>query len=231
MNRNLTNPEILYEDNHMLIVNKPAGMPVQGDISGDLSLLEFLKRYLKQRDKKPGNVFLGLVHRLDRPTSGAIIFAKTSKALTRLNRMLKERKIKKTYWAVVEGVPAIQEAKLVHYLRKNTRNNKSTVFIRETPGAKKAILSYKVLKKGNKFSLLEVVLETGRHHQIRAQLAKTGYPVRGDLKYGAERSLKNGGIMLHAREIEFQHPVKKTGLKIQAPLPAEQEWQIIEKFD
>jgi len=230
MNPNPTEPEILYEDNHLLIVNKKAGEIVQGDKTGDEPLIDRLKRYIKKRDNKPGNVFLGLVHRLDRPTSGAVIFAKTSKALTRLNKMLKDRKIRKTYWAVTEGVPEEKEGRLHHFLKKNPKNNKTTVFTRETPGAKEARLHYKVLKEGERYALLEVDLETGRHHQIRAQLAKTGHPVKGDLKYGAKRSLPGGGIMLHAKKLTFIHPVKKKFIQIDAPLP-ETFHELIKRFD
>ena len=230
MNPNPTEPEILYEDNHLLIVNKKAGEIVQGDKTGDEPLIDRLKRYIKKRDNKPGNVFLGLVHRLDRPTSGAVIFAKTSKALTRLNKMLKDRKIRKTYWAVTEGVPEEKESRLHHFLKKNPKNNKTTVFTRETPGAKEARLHYKVLKEGERYALLEVDLETGRHHQIRAQLAKTGHPVKGDLKYGAKRSLPGGGIMLHAKKLTFIHPVKKKLMQIDAPLP-ETFNELIKRFD
>jgi len=219
MNPNLTEPPVLYEDNHLLIVNKRAGEIVQGDRSGDEPLIDRLKRYLKERDRKPGNVYLGLVHRLDRPVSGAVIFAKTSKALGRLNRMLKEHKIRKTYWAVVEGTPDPPEGTLRHYLRKNPKNNKTTVFVRETPGAKHAVLHYRTLKRGDRYSLVEIDLETGRHHQIRAQLAKAGHPVKGDLKYGAKRSLPGGGIMLHAKKLQFTHPVKKEPVEVLAPLP------------
>jgi len=229
MKPNPTDPDILYEDNHLLIVNKKPGEIVQGDKTGDEPLLDKLKRFIKKRDRKPGNVFLGLVHRLDRPTSGAVIFAKTSKALQRLNRMLKDRRIQKTYWTVVEGIPEVKQGRLEHYLKKNPKNNKTTVFTRPTEGAKKAILHYKVLKEGDRYSLLEVDLETGRHHQIRAQLAKMGHPVRGDLKYGAKRSLPGGGIMLHARRLAFEHPVKKEPVTVEAPVRGD-EWKIIESF-
>ncbi len=229
MKKNPIEKRILYEDNHLIIVNKNPGEIVQGDKTGDKPLSEIIKDYIKTRYRKPGNVFLGVVHRLDRPTSGAVIFAKTSKALERLNKMLRERRIIKSYWVVTEGIPQNPEKKLIHYLKKNPKTNKTTVFIRETPGAKKAELTYRVLKKGDRYALLEVDLHTGRHHQIRAQLSKEGFPVKGDLKYGAKRSLKNGGIMLHARKLEFMHPVKKTPVQIVAePLP--EEWEIIGKF-
>jgi 23S rRNA pseudouridine1911/1915/1917 synthase len=229
MNPNPTDLEILYEDNHLIIVNKKTGDISQGDKTGDESLIDKVKKYIKYQYNKPGNVFSGLVHRLDRPTSGVIVFAKTSKALSRLNKMLREGKIKKTYWAVTEGVPVKNEDTLIHYLKKNPKTNKTTVFPRETEGAKKAVLHYKMLKKGERYALLEIDLETGRHHQIRAQLAKIGLPVKGDLKYGAKRSLKGGGIMLHARKIRFKHPVKNEILEITAPVPTP-HWEIIEKF-
>ncbi len=226
MSRNPTELEILHEDNHLIVVNKKPGDISQNDRTGDESLPDKIKKYIKRKYQKPGNVFLGVVHRLDRPTSGALIFAKTSKALSRLNKMLQSHRIKKTYWAVVEGIPEKTQDTLIHYLKKNPKNNKTTVFLRETPGAKKAELHYKVLKKGDRYALLEIDLKTGRHHQIRAQLAKAGHPVKGDLKYGAKRSLKNGGILLHARKLVFDHPVKPQKLEIIAPLP-EGEWSIV----
>ncbi len=229
MNRNPIESRILYEDNHLLIVNKLPGEIIQGDRTGDKPLSEILKTYIKKRDRKPGNVFLGVTHRLDRPTSGAVIFAKTSKALERINRMLREHKIRKTYYAVTEGTPDPPEGTLRHFLKKNPANNKTTVYTRPTPGAKEAILHYRVVKTGDLYALLEIDLETGRHHQIRAQLAKTGHPVRGDLKYGAKRSLPGGGIMLHARQLQFVHPVKKTVLDILAPTLTD-AWKIIDKF-
>ncbi len=227
---NTEQPDILYEDNHLIIANKAPGVPVQGDRSGDTALLEIVRQYVKVRYNKPGNVFLGLVHRIDRPVSGAVIFARTSKALERLNRMMRERRIRKTYHAVVEGIPAPSQGTLIHYLRKNPRNNKTTVFPRPTPGAKEAILHYRVLARGDRYALLEIDLETGRHHQIRAQLAKTGHPVKGDLKYGAKRSNPFPGIMLHARHLSFDHPVQKTALNIVAPYPAG-HWDWIRHFE
>ena len=230
MNRNPIDKRILYEDNHLIVVNKWPGEIVQGDKTGDEPLSEIVKKYIKEKYNKPGNVFLGVTHRLDRPTSGAVIFAKTSKALERLNKMLRERQIKKKYWAVIEGIPQPAENRLEHYLKKNPKTNKTTVFTRPTQGAKQALLTYKTIKKEDKYALVEVDLHTGRHHQIRAQLAKTGHPVKGDLKYGAKRSLKNGGIMLHARQLEFVHPVKKTQVKIIAP-PLTDDWKMIELMD
>lgn len=211
--------QIVYEDNHMMVVNKKVGQIVQGDKTGDESLLEAIKKFIKVRDSKPGNVYLGLVHRIDRPTSGLVIYAKTSKALSRLTQMVKNREIKKTYWAVVPKEMIPQTQRLVHYLKKNEKNNKAIVHMRPTEGAKEAILTYHVVKVLDHYQLLEIDLETGRHHQIRAQLSKTGIPIKGDLKYGAPRSNKDGGISLHARRLEFVHPVSKEELLLEAPLP------------
>lgn len=211
--------QIVYEDNHLLVVNKKVGQLVQGDKTGDESLLESIKNFIKKRDDKPGNVFLGLVHRIDRPTSGLVIYAKTSKALSRLTQMVKNREVKKTYWAVVtkEMIPKTQ--RLVHYLKKNEKNNKAIVFPKATEGAKEAILTYHVIKTLDNYLLLEIDLETGRHHQIRAQLSKTGVPIKGDLKYGSPRSNPDGGINLHARKLEFIHPVTKENMEIVALVP------------
>lgn len=211
--------QIVYEDNHLLVINKKVGQLVQGDKTGDESLLELIKDFIKKRDNKPGNVFLGLVHRIDRPTSGLVIYAKTSKALSRLTQMVKNREVKKTYWAVVakEMIPKTQ--KLVHYLKKNEKNNKAIVFPKATDGAKEAILTYNVIKTLDNYLLLEIDLETGRHHQIRAQLSKTGVPIKGDLKYGSPRSNSDGGINLHARKLEFIHPVTKETIEIVGPVP------------
>ncbi|NAW51974.1 RNA pseudouridine synthase [Elizabethkingia argentiflava] len=209
--------QILYEDNHLLVINKKVGQLVQGDKTGDKSLLEEIKNFIKIRDQKPGNVFLGLVHRIDRPTSGLVIYAKTSKALSRLTQMVKNREIQKIYWAVVPKEMIPLEQKLLHYLRKNEKNNKTTVFERLTEGAKEAILYYKVIKTLDQYYLLEIDLETGRHHQIRAQLSKIGIPIKGDLKYGAQRSNPDGGIHLHARRLNFNHPVTQQPLEIIAP--------------
>lgn len=211
--------QIVYEDNHMIVINKKAGQLVQGDKTGDLSLLELIKDFIKKRDEKPGNVFLGLVHRIDRPTSGLVIYAKTSKALTRLTVMVKNREVKKTYWAIVgkEMIPTSQ--RLIHYLQKNEKTNKATVFIKPTDKAKESILNYQIIKTLDNYQLLEIDLETGRHHQIRAQLSKIGVPIKGDLKYGAPRSNQDGGISLHARKLEFEHPVSKEKIEIVAPVP------------
>ncbi|WP_130867679.1 RluA family pseudouridine synthase [Chryseobacterium indologenes] len=211
--------QIVYEDNHLLVVNKKVGQLVQGDKTGDESLLESIKNFIKIRDAKPGNVFLGLVHRIDRPTSGLVIYAKTSKALSRLTQMVKNREVKKTYWAVVVKEMIPQSQRLVHYLKKNEKNNKAIVFPKATEGAKEAILTYHVIKTLDNYLLLEIDLETGRHHQIRAQLSKTGVPIKGDLKYGSPRSNPDGGINLHARKLEFIHPVTKEKIEIIAPVP------------
>ncbi|CAA7385825.1 RluA family pseudouridine synthase [Chryseobacterium fistulae] len=211
--------QIVYEDNHLLVINKKVGQLVQGDKTGDESLLESIKNYIKVRDAKPGNVFLGLVHRIDRPTSGLVIYAKTSKALSRLTQMVKNREIKKTYWAVVPKEEILQNQRLVHYLKKNEKNNKAIVFPKSTEGAKEAILSYTIMKTLENYQLLEINLETGRHHQIRAQLSKIGVPIKGDLKYGSPRSNPDGGINLHARKLEFIHPVTKENIEIVASVP------------
>jgi len=219
------NLDVLYEDNHLIIVNKKPGDIVQGDQTGDLPLSEIVKSYIKKKYNKPGNVFLGVVHRLDRPTSGAVIFARTSKALTRLNQMLKDKKIKKTYWAIVKNPPVEKQEKLIHYLIKNPKNNKSTAFNQEKKGSKKAVLTYKIVGKSDNYTLLEINLETGRHHQIRAQLAKIGSPIKGDLKYGFPRSNPNKGISLHARKLVFVHPVSKKKIQVFAPLPKNDIWE------
>lgn len=211
--------QIVYEDNHLLVINKKVGQLVQGDKTGDDSLLELIKNFIKKRDDKPGNVFLGLVHRIDRPTSGLVIYAKTSKALSRLTQMVKNREIKKTYWAVVTKEMIPQAQRLVHFLKKNEKNNKAIVFPKATDGAKEAILTYNVIKTLENYLLLEIDLETGRHHQIRAQLSKIGVPIKGDLKYGAARSNPDGGINLHARKLQFIHPVTKENIEITAPVP------------
>lgn len=218
------NLQVLFEDNHILIVNKRIGDIVQGDKTGDQPLNDIVKDFIKDKYKKPGNVFLGVVHRLDRPTSGIVIFAKTSKALERLNKMLREKKIHKTYWAIVKNSPKNKDDTLINYLKKNPKNNKSTAFKNESKDTKKAILHYTIKKKLNTYHLLEIDLETGRHHQIRCQLAHIGSPIKGDLKYGFNRSNKNGGIHLHARKIEFNHPVNKENISIIAPTPNDPVW-------
>lgn len=225
-----TKPEILFEDNHLLIINKKAGELAQGDETGDIPLIDSLKVFIKNRDQKPGNVFLGLVHRLDRPTSGILVFAKTGKALARMNELFKTRDVQKNYWAIVEGKPEKDFGHLEHYLRKNQKNNKVTVFTQPTPEAKLAILEYKVLGNLDNYALLEVNLFTGRSHQIRSQLSFISHPIKGDLKYGAKRSNPDGSISLHARTLKFIHPVKKEELTIIAPPPNEKIWQDCLKF-
>ncbi|WP_159949005.1 RluA family pseudouridine synthase [Polaribacter septentrionalilitoris] len=224
MQSNKENLQVLFEDNHILIVNKRAGDITQGDKTGDKPLSEVAKEYIKEKYNKPGNVYLGVVHRLDRPTSGIIIFARTSKALERLNKMLREKTINKTYWAVVKNHPKKEKETLINYLKKNPKNNKSSVFQKEISGSKRAVLHYQVIQKLENYSLLEVDLETGRHHQIRAQLSAIGCAIKGDLKYGFSRSNKDGSIHLHARKIEFTHPVSKENIKITAPTPNDVIW-------
>lgn len=221
---NPANLKVLYEDNHIIIVNKRAGDIVQGDKTGDVPLSDVVKDYLKERYNKPGNVYLGTVHRLDRPTTGLVIYAKTSKALPRLNKLFQSKEIKKTYWAIIKNRPPKGEGTLVNWLVKNPKNNKSAVYNSEVENGKKAILHYKILKALDNYFLLEITLETGRHHQIRAQLASIGCPIKGDLKYGFDRSNKDASIHLHARHIEFVHPVKKEVLSIGAPLPHDPLW-------
>jgi 23S rRNA pseudouridine1911/1915/1917 synthase len=219
------NLHVLFEDNHIVIVNKRAGDITQGDKTGDKPLSDVVKEYIKQKYNKPGLVFLGVVHRLDRPTSGVIIFARTSKALERLNKMLRDKTIQKTYWAVVKNQPKIAQDSLTNFLKKNPKNNKSTAYTKEIEGSKKAILHYKTIKKLDNYSLLEIDLETGRHHQIRCQLSNIGSPIKGDLKYGFNRSNKDGSIHLHARNIHFIHPVSKEVIQITAPVPDDVIWK------
>jgi len=220
--------EVLYEDNHIIAVNKTCNEIVQGDKTGDTPLSETVKAYIKTQYNKPGEVFLGVTHRLDRPTSGVVLFARTSKALTRLNEMFKSHEqIRKTYWAIVQGCPKIPEARLENYLTRNEQLNKSFIAKPGAKEAKLAILTYKTLVKGERYTLLEINLETGRHHQIRCQLAAIGCPVKGDLKYGAKRSNPDGGICLHARKIEFIHPVKKENICIIAPVPDDALWRAL----
>lgn len=217
---------VLYEDNHIIAVNKTCNEIVQGDKTGDTPLSEIVKAYIKDKYNKPGEVFLGVTHRLDRPTSGVVLFARTSKALTRLNEMFKSHEqIRKTYWAIVQGCPKIPETRLENWLIRNEAQNKSYIAKPNANNAKKAILDYRILVRGENYTLLEVNLETGRHHQIRCQLAAIGCPVKGDLKYGAKRSNPDGGICLHARKIEFIHPVSKENICITAPVPNDSLWQ------
>jgi 23S rRNA pseudouridine1911/1915/1917 synthase len=218
------NLQVLFEDNHIVIVNKRSGDITQGDKTGDKPLSDVVKEYIKKKYDKAGNVFLGVVHRLDRPTSGVIIFARTSKALERLNKMLRDKIISKTYWAVIKNHPEKEKNTLINYLKKNPKNNKSSVYTKEITDSKKAILHYNVIKKLDNYSLVEIDLETGRHHQIRAQLSFIGFPIKGDLKYGFNRSNKDGSIHLHARKIEFVHPVTKEQISVIAPTPKEVIW-------
>ena len=217
-------PEIIYEDNHLLIVNKRPGDIVQGDKTGDLALTDILKGYIKEKYNKPGDVYLGLVHRIDRPVSGAVIFAKTSKALSRLTVMVKNREIQKLYWAIVDKPPLPESGRLENYLRKNEKQNKSYVSGEGTKDSKQAVLEYKLIASSKSMFLIEIDLITGRHHQIRAQLAAIGSFIRGDLKYGAKRSNPDGSICLHARQLLFTHPVSGEKINITAPLPSLPEW-------
>jgi len=216
--------EVVYEDNHLIAVNKTCREIVQGDKTGDTPLSDLLKAWLKEKYCKPGNVFVGVAHRLDRPVSGVVLFAKTGKALSRMNEMFRLGEVKKTYWAIVKNRPAKEEDDLVHWLVRNEKQNKSYAYDAEKPNAKKAILRYKMIAQSDNYYLLEIDLKTGRHHQIRCQLAKMGCPVKGDLKYGAERSNKDGGISLHSRSAEFIHPVTKKTIQIVAPVPEDNLW-------
>lgn len=219
---------VLYEDNHIIVVNKSPGEIVQGDKTGDKPLSDIVREYLKEKYQKPGNVFCGVTHRLDRPTSGVVLFARTSKALSRLNEMFRNGEVDKTYWAIVKNKPPKEEDTLVHYLIKDEKNNKSTAYDSEKPHTKRAVLHYRLIAASQKYYLLEVSLETGRHHQIRCQLAKIGSPIKGDLKYGAERSNQDGSISLHARSIALIHPVSKLRIEVTAPVPEELLWQRFE---
>ena len=219
---------VLYEDNHIIIVNKEAGEIVQGDRTGDKPLSEIVKEYLKVKYNKPGNVFCGVTHRLDRPTSGVVVFAKTSKALTRMNHLFREGTVEKTYWAIVKERPPKEEDVLTHYLIKNEKINKSTAHVTEKPRTKKAVLHYRLAAASRDYHLLEIDLETGRHHQIRVQLAKIGCPIKGDLKYGARRSNPDGSISLHARSVSFVHPVSKETINVIAPVPDDPLWKAFE---
>ncbi|MDE6575278.1 MAG: RluA family pseudouridine synthase [Muribaculaceae bacterium] len=222
--------QVLYEDNHIIIVNKAAGEIVQGDKTGDTPLSEIIKQYIKERDNKPGNVFIGVVHRLDRPVSGVVVFAKTSKALSRLNAMFASGDVHKTYWAITRGNPEKPEAELHHWIKSIERNNKSYAYNVPGEGAKEARLAYKLIARGDKFNLLQVRLMTGRKHQIRVQLSSIGCPVRGDLKYGDKRSNPDGSISLHARNISFIHPVSGKHIDVTAPVPDEKLWKALEEI-
>jgi len=218
------NLQVLFEDNHVIIVNKRPGDIVQGDKTGDMPLSEVVKEFIKDKYNKPGNVYLGVVHRLDRPTSGIVLFAKTSKALPRLNKLFADKEAKKTYWAIVKNIPEKTSDTLVHWLRRNTKQNKSYANKIEVPESKKAILAYRLLKKLDRYALLEIDLKTGRHHQIRSQLSSIGSPIKGDLKYGFDRSNPDGSIHLHARSLQFVHPVNKETITVVAPPPKDPIW-------
>ena len=221
--------QVLYEDNHIIAVSKTCHEIVQGDKTGDTPLSETVKAYIKEKYQKPGEVFLGVTHRLDRPTTGVVLFARTSKALTRLNAMFQSHElIQKTYWAMVQSPPPTPEGKLENYLLRNEQQNKSFVVKPNTQNAKRAVLTYKTIAQSDRYTLLEINLETGRHHQIRCQLAAIGSPIKGDLKYGAKRSNPDGGISLHARKIEFIHPVSKLPIEITAPVPEDALWHALE---
>ncbi|MBR1996158.1 MAG: RluA family pseudouridine synthase [Paludibacteraceae bacterium] len=225
--------QVLYEDNHIIAVSKTCHEIVQGDKTGDTPLSDIIKAYIKEKYQKPGEVFLGVTHRLDRPTTGVVLFARTSKALTRLNAMFQSHEqIRKTYWAIVEKNDKLlsdEAIRLEHYLWRNEKQNKSFVVKSGTKDAKRAVLSYKAIARGDRYTLLEINLETGRHHQIRCQLAAIGCPIKGDLKYGAKRSNPDGGISLHARKIEFVHPVSKQQISIIAPVPDDALWHDLEQ--
>lgn len=221
------NLQVLHEDNHIIVVNKRVGDIVQGDKTGDKPLSDVVKEYLKEKYNKPGEVFLGVVHRLDRPTTGIVVFARTSKALTRLNDLFKNRETQKTYWAVVKNQPPKTEDTLVHFLKRNPKNNTSKAHTKEVSDSKKASLDYKIIKKLDNYYALEINLHTGRHHQIRSQLSAIGCPIKGDLKYGFDRSNPDGGIHLHARKLVLTHPVTKEVLQIIAPVPNDVIWNCI----
>lgn len=216
---------IIYEDNHIIVVNKSASEIVQGDKTGDVPLSEKVKAYLKEKYQKPGNVFVGVTHRLDRPVSGLVVFAKTSKALSRLNEMFRVGDVHKVYWAIVKNEPKQPEAELQHWIVRNEKQNKSYAYDHEVKNAKKAVLKYRMIGRSDNYSLLEVELMTGRHHQIRCQLSKIGCPIKGDLKYGSPRSNPDGSICLHARRISFVHPVSKQLIELEAPIPADKLWR------
>lgn len=219
--------KVVYEDNHIIIVSKRSGEIVQGDKTGDKTLADEVKAYIKEKYAKPGNVFLGITHRLDRPVWGLVVFARTSKALARLNDMFREGNVNKTYWAICQNAPEVPEATLTHWLTRNERQNKSYAYDKEVPGAKKAVLHYRTIGKSERYTLIEVKLMTGRHHQIRCQLAKIGCPIKGDLKYGARRSNPDRSIFLLARKIEFAHPVSKEHICVESEVPDDKLWHEI----
>ena len=220
--------DVLYEDNHIIIINKAAGEIVQGDKTGDKSLCDTMKQYIKEKYAKPGNVFIGLPHRLDRPVSGIVVFAKTSKALERLNNMFRDGNVKKIYWAITKGKPLPAQGEINSWILRNEKMNKSFSYPKEVKGSKHALLFYRQIAASQNYNLIEVELKTGRHHQIRCQLSSIGCPIKGDLKYGAQRSNPDGSISLHARYIEFTHPVSKELIQVTAPLPADRLWQSFE---
>lgn len=223
--------EVVYEDNHIIVVNKAPGEIVQGDKTGDEPLVESLKRWIKEKYSKPGNVFLGVVHRLDRPVGGLVVFARTSKALARMNEMFRNGEVSKTYWALTRNCPEPAEGRLEHYITSTERNNKSYASLTPRAGAKKAALTYRLLSQSDRYNLLEINLETGRKHQIRVQLAAIGCPIRGDLKYGDKRSNPDGSISLMARRIRFTHPVSGKEIDLTAPLPPDNLWQSFASVD
>lgn len=222
-----SNLQVLYEDNHIIVVNKRVGDIVQRDKTGDKPLSDIVKEYIKDKYNKQGEVFLGVVHRLDRPTTGIVVFARTSKALERLNKMFSNRETNKVYWTVVKNCPPHHADQLTHYLVRNTKNNTSKAFLKEVPNSKKAVLDYKIIQTLHNFYVLEIVLHTGRHHQIRSQLAAIGCPIKGDLKYGFDRSNLDGGIHLHARSLALVHPVSKQNMSFTAPLPNDNIWKFV----
>jgi 23S rRNA pseudouridine1911/1915/1917 synthase len=224
---NKNNLQILHEDNHLIVVNKRVGDIVQGDKTGDKPLSEVVKEYIKDKYNKPGEVFLGVVHRLDRPTTGIVVFARTSKALTRMNELFSSRETQKTYWAIVKNKPEKSEDKLIHFIKRNEKNNTSKAHIKEVPESKLASLDYRIFKELNNYFALEINLHTGRHHQIRAQLSAIGSPIKGDLKYGFDRSNPDGGIHLHARKLVFTHPVTKEDIILIAPTPPDSIWDAL----
>jgi len=225
-----TAPQILFEDNHLLVINKKSGELVQPDKSGNTSLEDSIKEFLKLKYKKTGNVFLGIAHRIDRPVSGLVLMAKTGKALSRINQMIQDHEIRKYYWAITTNLPEANEGKLIHYIKRNEQKNISKAFIKEVEGSKKAELTYKVIAKSDRYHLIEIELITGRHHQIRAQLCSIGCSIKGDLKYGSPRSNPDGSISLHSRKIELIHPVTKEFLAITAPVPDEKLWKFFENL-
>ena len=224
---NKNNLQVIHEDNHLIVVNKRVGDIVQGDKTGDKPLSDIVKEYIKDKYNKPGEVFLGVVHRLDRPTTGIVVFARTSKALSRMNELFSNRETQKTYWAVVKNKPVKSQDKLVHYIKRNEKNNTSKAHLNEVPDSKLASLEYKIIKELTNYTALEIELHTGRHHQIRAQLAAIGSPIKGDLKYGFDRSNPDGGIHLHARKLCFTHPVSKEAITIIAPTPDDVIWKAV----